>query len=183
MATVERLMTAEEFGRLPDDGRRYELVRGVLVEMNMPKPRHGQICGRIQVMVGSYCEQRKLGHVLCNDSGILVQRGPDTVRGADVCFYPFAKLPPGPLGTEYLALPPDVVFEVLSPDDRPVKVMRKMREYLAAGVLAVVIVDPDDRDVEIHRPGRDVEIVTYEDQLRVPEIDPDFAISVQSLLG
>lgn len=182
MATAERLITAEEFSRLPDDGRRYELVRGVLVEMNMPKPRHGQVCGRVQAYVFNFCNDR-LGHVLSNDSGILTERDPDTVRGADVCFYPYSKLPPGPLGTDYLPFPPDVVFEVLSPDDRPVKVMRKTREYLAAGVLAVVIIDPDDRAIEIHRANGQVEIVGMNDALKLPEIDPDFSLSAQRLLG
>ena len=54
MATAEKLITAEEFSRRPDDGRRYELVRGVLVEMNMPKPRHGQVCGKVQMFVGNF---------------------------------------------------------------------------------------------------------------------------------
>jgi Uma2 family endonuclease len=180
MATVDRLMTAEEFGRLPDDGRRYELVRGVLVEMNMPKPRHGQVCGKVQAYVFNFCNER-LGHVLSNDSGILTSRDPDTVRGADVCYYSYSKLPPGPLGTEYLSIPPDVVFEVLSPDDRPVRVMRKTREYLAAGVLAVVILDPEDREIEVHRQGGQVETLGITDALNIPEIAADFSISILSL--
>lgn len=182
MATAEQLLTAEEFGRLPDDGRRYELVRGVLVEMNMRKPRHGQVCGKVQIIVGTFCEQYNLGHVLCNDTGILTERDPDTVRGADVSFYPFSRLPPGPLPTDYLPVPPNVVFEVLSPDDRPVRIMRKTREYLAAGVLAVVLLDPDDRVIEVPR-ATGVETVLAEQQLKLPEIDPEFAVSAQRLFG
>lgn len=183
MAIVEKLLTAEEFGRLPDDGHRYELVRGVLVELNMPKPRHGQVCGRLQAYIFNFCDERKLGHVLCNDCGVLTQRNPDTVRGADICFYSYSQLAPGPLGTDYLPFPPDVVFEVLSPDDRPVKVMRKTREYLAVGVKAVVIVDPDDRDVEVHRPDGSVEVVRLDGNLVVPEIAADCSVSVERLFG
>jgi Uma2 family endonuclease len=182
MATADHLLTAEEFAHLPDDGRRYELVRGVLVEMNMPKPRHGQVCGRVQAYVFMFCDGR-LGHVLSNDSGVVTERAPDTVRGADVCFYSYAKVPRGPLGNDYLDVAPDVVFEVLSPDDRALRVMRKTREYLEAGVMAVVIIDPQHEEVEIHRLGRPVEEVPIDGDIRVPEIAADFSLSVRILLA
>jgi Uma2 family endonuclease len=182
MATVDQLMTAEEFAKLPDDGRRYELVRGVLVEMNMPKPRHGQVCGRVQAYVFMFCDGR-LGHVLSNDSGVITERNPDTVRGADICYYPYAKVAPGPLGNDYLDVPPDVVFEVLSPDDRPMRVMRKTREYLDAGVLAVVVIDPRDQEIEIHRSNQPVEEVPLAGELKVPEIAADFSLNVRMLFA
>jgi Uma2 family endonuclease len=182
MSILNHLLTAEEFSRLPDDGRRYELVRGVLVEMNMPKPRHGQVCGRVQAYVFMFCDGR-LGHVLSNDSGVVTERDPDTVRGADVCYYPYAKVPAGPLGNEYLEVAPDVVFEILSPDDRPMRVMRKTREYLDAGVLAVVVIDPRDEEIEIHRPHQPVEQVPPDGELKVPEIAADFALNVRRLLA
>lgn len=180
MATVEKLITAEEFGRMPDNGHRYELVRGVLVETNMPKPRHGQVCGRVQRFVANFCDD-SIGHVLSNDSGVITEHDPDTVRGADICFYPYSKVPKGPLGNEYLKIPPDVVFEVLSHDDRPGRVMRKTREYLNAGVLAVVIIDPTDEAVDVHRADGSVDSVPLDGVLKVPEISPDFALSVRSL--
>jgi hypothetical protein len=48
-----------------------------------------------------FCDGR-LGHVLSNDSGVVTERDPDTVRDADVCYYPYTKVPPGPLGNDYL---------------------------------------------------------------------------------
>jgi Uma2 family endonuclease len=182
MSTVEKPITAEEFARLPDDGRRYELVRGALFEMNMPKPRHGQVCGRVQAYVFMFCDGR-LGHVLSNDSGVVTERDPDTVRGADVCYYSYAKVPAGPLPNDYLDVAPDVVFEVLSPDDRPMRVMRKTREYLDAGVLAVVVIDPLDEEIEIHRPNQPVEEFSIDGDLRVPEIAADFSLNVRMLLA
>jgi Uma2 family endonuclease len=182
MATVEKLMTAEEFACLPNNGRRYELVRGVLVEMNMPQPRHGQVCGRIQRLVANYCDER-IGHVLSNDSGVITERNPDTIRGADVCYYPYAKVPAGPIAPGYLDVVPDVVFEVLSPDDRTMRVLRKTREYLDAGVLAVVVVDPIEEEIQIHRPNAPVEDVPVDGDLKIPEIDAGFSISVRRIFA
>jgi Uma2 family endonuclease len=48
---------------------------------------------------------------------------------------------------------PDVVFEVLSPEDRPGEVRTKIAEYLVRGVELVVVVDPADKTVIVHRSG------------------------------
>jgi Uma2 family endonuclease len=123
MATVTQAsqlpMTAEEFSRRPDPGYPEELVRGRIEKVSpVPRARHGQVCGKVVRILGIHAEQNDLGHVLCNDSGVITERGPDTVRGADIAFYSYAKLPKGPLPSTYLDVPPDLIIEVLSPDDR-----------------------------------------------------------------
>jgi Uma2 family endonuclease len=79
---VERLMTAEEFAARPADGRRTELVLGREVEVPSPGFRHGVVCGRLARRLGNSVEDRDLGWVLSNDSGVVTCRGPDAVRGA-----------------------------------------------------------------------------------------------------
>src|SRR5271155_2912612 len=91
------LLTAEEFAERPDPGYPEELVRGRIVPMSMPKPRHGEICGNAVLILGSCAREHALGRVLSNDTGVITERGPDTVRGADVSFYSFARVPKGPL--------------------------------------------------------------------------------------
>src|SRR5690242_20415016 len=102
MATAEALLTAEEYALLPDNGQPTELVRGRIVPLSMPFPRHGQICGKISRIVGNFADQHDLGHVLSNDSGIITEHDPDTVRGADIAFYSYARVPRGPLPRGYL---------------------------------------------------------------------------------
>jgi hypothetical protein len=45
--------------------------------------------------------------VLSNDTGVVTERGPDTVRGADISFYSYARVPKGPLPDRYLGLADD----------------------------------------------------------------------------
>ena len=97
IASEVNLMSAEEFGALPTAARPMELVRGRIQKMNVPGPRHGQLCGRMVQILTNFADERQLGHVLCNDSGIVTERDPDTVRGIDVSFYSFSRLPKGPL--------------------------------------------------------------------------------------
>ena len=168
MSIIDRLVTAEEYALLPDRGRLTELVRGKVVEMNMPFPRHGQVCVKVAQLLANFSDQHSLGHVLSNDSGVITQRAPDTVRGADVAFYSYRKLPKGPLPTHYLDVVPDVVFQVRSPGDRWGELMTKVAEYLNAGVQTVCVVDPENETVHVQDAGRAPQTLTGSDELVLP---------------
>jgi Uma2 family endonuclease len=131
------LLTAEQFAKRPDPGYPEELVKGRVVPLPIPKPRHGEICANAIQMLGGHIESLELGR-LCNDTGVITERGPDTVRRADVSYYSFARVPKGPLPDRYLDIPPDLVVEVLSPSDRWPKVLAKVAEYLDAGTAYVL---------------------------------------------
>ena len=137
MSSVESLLTIEEYLTLPDDGIPNELVRGKIVPLVVQTPRHGQICAGIVYFIGRYLDDRALGHLVCNNSAIVTERNPDTVRGADVAFYSYRRVPRGPLPEKYLDVAPELVFEVRSPTDRWSAILAKVAEYLEAGVSVV----------------------------------------------
>ena len=101
MATVEALMTAEEFGQRPDSGSPEELVQGKVIDLAPPDRRHGYVCGQAYFLLRLFVEAHDLGRVMSNDSGVITERGPDTVRGADVAYYSYDRLPRGPLPKGY----------------------------------------------------------------------------------
>ncbi len=173
------LSTAEEFGRRPDPGYPEELVRGRIVRMPPPGSRHGKVCDYTAYQLGRYLEDHDLGHVLTNDSGVITERGPDTVRGADVCVYRYERVPKGPLPTGYLDVTPDLVFEVLSPDDRWRKALAKVAEYLEAGVQVVVVLDPERRKLHLFEGDEPTRILTDEDELMLPNVLGDFRVPVR----
>jgi Uma2 family endonuclease len=182
MATIAaQRLTAEQFGMRPDPGHPEELVRGTIVAMPPPKPRHGQICGEVYFVVRQAAAEHNLGHVVCNDSGVITERDPDTVRGADIAFYSYARVPRGPLPDGYLPVPPDVVFEVRSPSDRDPEVLEEVAEYLNAGVGAVVVLDPEARSAHVHIAGRDVVVLGPGDELALPEWLGPFRVVVGRL--
>ena len=74
--TTPAMLTAEEFARRPDPGYPEELVRGRIVPMPMPKPRHGEICGKAVRILGNWVDDHDLGRVLSNDTGVITERGP-----------------------------------------------------------------------------------------------------------
>jgi Uma2 family endonuclease len=179
MATAEVLLTAEEYRLLPDNGRPMELIRGRIVPMNMPAPRHGEICARTVYLVQSYLEKDDLGRVVSNDSEVVTERDPDTVRGADVAFYSYDQVPRGPLPEGYLGLPPKLVFEVRSPTDRWHEVLAKVVEFLKAGVLVVCVLDPTTQTAHVFYPDQPTKVYTADEDLVLPEVLGEFRVPVR----
>jgi Uma2 family endonuclease len=179
--TAKRLLTAEEYGHLPDDGRKTELIRGEVVEVNMPYPRHGQICFKIARILGNFVEEHHLGHVVTNDSGVITERNPDSVRGADVAYYSFARVPPGPMPRgQYLTVVPELVFEVRSQTDRWRAVVTTVDEYLTAGVDVVCVADDPTEQVRMF-DDNGIHPLNRDDVLEFPQILPGFSVPVRRL--
>jgi Uma2 family endonuclease len=177
--TAAALLTAEEYAELPDDGRPTELVRGVVVPMNMPKPRHGEICVRTILLVQAYLDDYPIGRLVSNDSGIITERDPDSVRGADVAFYSYARTPPGPLSPDYLPVPPELVFEVRSTGDRWKKILVKVSEYLEAGVTLVGVLDQQTETAHVYHADLPPREVKGDEELTLAEVFADFRVPVR----
>jgi Uma2 family endonuclease len=178
-AVAEARLTAEEYARLPDHGVRTELVRGRVIEMNVPAPRHGEICGNVAILIGPYVRRQELGRIVTNDSGVITERGPDTVRGADLSYYSYQRVPKGPLPPGYLPVVPELVFEVRSPTDRWVKVMSKAYEYLNAGVSVVCVLDQMSETVVVCQADELPRTLEGDDELHLPEVLGEFRVAVR----
>lgn len=184
MSTVQQpLITAEEFARMPDpaDGSRLELVRGEIVEMPPPKGKHGIVCSRINRFLGNFVEPNKLGWVTSNDTGVVLEKEPDTVRGPDVAFWNIARQPQQPEG--YFLIPPDLAVEVQSPDDRRKDLRAKIKEYLFYSVPLIWLVDPETRTVTVYRGSMRGTELDESDVLDGGDVLPGFACTVADLFG
>jgi len=178
MATAEVLMTAEEFGQRPDPGYPEELVQGRIVAMPPADRRHGRTCLKAGRIFDTYAEEHDLGRVMSNDSGIITERDPDTVRGADVAYYSYARLPKSPLPAGYGPEVPELVVEVRSSGDSWREIVRKVSEYLMAGVLKVIVLDPGSRKAHVYSVDDEPTIPGPEDELTLPDLLPGFRVAV-----
>jgi Uma2 family endonuclease len=172
-----KLITAEEFGRMPDpaDGSKQELVKGVVVKMPPPKARHGLTQTLIASLLLAFVRPRRLGWV-ATESGTVLENDPDTVRGPDVAFYSITRVPTPP--EDYFEIPPDLVVEVLSPDDRRGAVRAKVREYVAAGVRLVWVVDPETQTVLEYRGSLRGTEYDEADTITAADVLPEFTCRV-----
>ncbi len=183
--TNPALMTAEEFGRRPDPGYPEELVRGRIVPMPQPNRRHGQVCYKAGRIFGNFAEEHDLGHVLSNDAGVITEREPDTVRGADVAFYSYKRLPKGPLAPNYgpEGARGKMVVDVVSPSDRWPKVLAKVAEYLEAGVTVVVVLDEPPPSARVFGADGTMRELGPDDELTVPDLLPGFSVAIRSFFA
>lgn len=176
-----QLMTAEEFAdfcsRPENDNKWLELVRGEVIELPPPMKRHGYVSGNTVRILGNYTFQRKKGYVTSNDSGVILERDPDTVRGPDVAYYEdastFDELHP-----KYGEVPPRLAVEILSPNDRADRVMRKVTDYLRNGVELVWVADPEARTVTVYTPDNGPRVFGEKDELTGEKVLPGFRCQV-----
>lgn len=151
-----------------------ELVRGQVVESPLPYFRYGEVCTNILLALAKGDRIDEHGHLLAR-SGVVTQRNPDTVRGADVSFYSFARVPPGRMPWGYLPVVPDLVVEVRDPATS----RDRVTEYLSAGVTTVVIADDAKGSVLLHGDRGITLHLTNDDELHLPDLLGDLRVPVR----
>ena len=179
--TARELLTADDLLRLYSEGVRGELIRGALSE-TMPTGReHGQIAANLTILLGTFVKPKKLGILTTSDSGVWLERDPDTVREPDVAFFSAEKVPPDERVTGYAEVAPDLVVEIVSPTDRLVAVNDKALMWLRYGVRLVWVVRPEERLVDVHRDGHPA--VTLDESAALDGLDvlPGFACPVREV--
>jgi len=127
----------------------------------------------------SFVVGRKLGWVMGGEVGIYTRRDPDRVRGADIVFVSKERLPE-PRG-KFLEVAPELVVEVMSPNDRWQDVREKMEEYFSISVQWVWVVEPANRAVLVFRSPTEMEKFGEGDTLRGEGVLEGFSLPVASL--
>lgn len=173
-------LTADELLHLAIPGKSLELLRGVLVVKEPPGFLHGAVAARLANLITNHANERSLGMVLAAETGFQLASDPDTVRAPDVAFLRSERVPQ-PLPRGYAALAPDLVVEVLSPNDRPGEVLAKVGDWLSAGARLVWVVDPVARRVRVYRAdGSDAHLGEH-DAFDGEDVLPGFRCQVTSL--
>lgn len=143
-ATLEDVVRAND-----QDGQLCELIDGTLVE-KATGWQESLLAGVLLQWLRNYLDQHRLGVATGADG--FTRLFNDTVRGPDVAFVSWDRLPDGRLPTVPIPdLVPNFVIEVLSVGNTYGEMSRKRREYFHAGVQLLWIVDPRERNVTIYR--------------------------------
>ncbi len=165
MKVAQRRLTYTELRHFPDDGRRYELIEGVLYENGeevpperyppaseapmtpAPSEKHQRLSSKLFVSLYLYVEAKGLGRVYY--APLDVALSDRTTLQPDIVFVSSSRL--GIIGPEYLIGPPDLVVEILSPFRAKYDRITKSETYARHGVAEYWILDPIAETVEIFR--------------------------------
>jgi Uma2 family endonuclease len=177
-------------------GKRYEYVDGRAVPMGPEmaadegevtvgptKLVHGIIVGRIASIIEQFVYERKLGVVLGAETGFLMQKDPPELRAADVAFVSRERLQAVDDLGDWLPFPPDLAVEVIPEWDKAAEMRRRARRYVTSGTRLLWFVYPQDREVEVYRPGQPVQTLGPDDTLDGGDVLPGFSVAVTEVFA
>jgi len=176
-----RTMTVDDFlawCEAPEqEGGRYELVRGEVIDMPPAGDQHGTLCSWISHLLWVFVMTRGKGRVNSNDTGLVIRRRADTVRGADIMLFDESTSLQD-ISQLHVTTTPSLIVEIYSPSDRPGRLSRRIADYHSHGVPLVWVVYPEDHVVDVHRVGHSVEARIIGDTLTGADVLPDLSVDV-----
>jgi Uma2 family endonuclease len=179
--TKTPLITGEELLAMGDIGP-CELVDGRIVPMSLTGGVQGFIEARLASALYHFVHEHNFGWVMTGEVGIYTRRQPDRVRGADVVFLSKERWPDRP-PKGFLEVAPDLVVEIMSPNDRWQDVRQKLAEYFAIGVRWVWIVEPENRTVLVFCSATDLQQYSMNDMMVGEGILEGFTLTVATLFA
>lgn len=180
MSVIPRPATPNDLLSLPD-GQGFELVNGELVEKNV-----SVLSARVEMIVlrrlDDFCTAHKAGPVFPGTLGIrCFPDDPTRVRKPDAFFVKLERFKESYWQDGFLTIHPDLAAELVSPNDLASDVAEKIEEYLAAGVSLVWVIDPEVKNVVIHRADGSVAKLHIGDELTGENVLPGFRCKVSEL--
>jgi Uma2 family endonuclease len=177
-------ITAEQFWQLCANGKPRELVRGEVLEKIPVGTWHAitasLISHRLRQFLDSLSE--RVGVVAVELGIILRYADEESVRAPDIAFIRKEKLP-HPLPEGYAEFVPDLVVEIVLPNDTYTEVRDKVDELLLAGVQVVWVVDPQRRKVEVYQQDSPMQTLQEGDTLTCEAFLPGFALPVSEIFA
>lgn len=174
-----KLITGEELAAMGDIGPS-ELVKGE-IKYHMPTGHpHGYFESLIAFFLTMFARDHKLGRVLTGEVGIYTGRNPDTVRAADVIYISHKRFRQV-RSASYLDVAPELVVEVMSPDNTWSEVQKKLAEYFAIGVVMVWVVDPQLEQIHVYRSPAQMKLLRKDDMLTGDDVLPGFEVALSEI--
>jgi Uma2 family endonuclease len=162
------LMTVDQYLHTAFEEADCDYVDGEVIERNVGELPHATVQLELAVRL------KALPYGLQVRPEIRIQVSPTRFRVADIAVWR-----PGPIGTRIPTVPPFLVVEILSPEDRMVRMQPKIQDYLAHGVESVVVIDPEERRALRYSPAQPGGVLVDE----IHTDDPAIHISLTELLS
>jgi len=174
-------VTADELLAMPEDGFRYELVKGELRQSPLAGAEHGAICVNVILKLGRHIKAHGYGLGFGAGTGFKLASEPDTVRAPDMAFVRRERIPARGIPETFWPGAPDLAVEVIGPEDTYEEVEEKIEDWLTAGGRAVWVLNPKRRSVSVHRSATDVTRLSEADELDGGDVVPGFRCKVSEI--
>ena len=178
---TDNLWTAEDLLDFQNLPWQHELVQGVLYRMPPTGDEHGYVTGNFFGWLFQHVKTNQLGELFAAETGYVVQTNPDSVIAPDCSFISKNRWSTDQLTGKYLRTAPDLVAEIVSPNDRPREVQEKVERWLQFGVRAVVVIDPKSQTVTVHQSLDQKTIYEFDNTIDLNFVVPGFSLPMRQL--
>jgi Uma2 family endonuclease len=156
-------------------------MRGEVRAMTPASAAHGAVAAAIFRALDRFVEDHQLGMCFTDNTGFALPGVENTVRSPDAAFVRADRLPAAGIGLGWMALAPDLVVEILSPNESLSEVEEKLRDYRAAGTALARVIDPLARTVSIRSAGAVDRTLSNDDILDGGSVLPGLTIPIRRL--
>ncbi len=180
MSTLTRAenLTEEQLLSLPHIGKA-EMIDGRLI-VAPAGFEHGGVSMRLGSKLFNHVDAHRLGMVFDSSTGFWMRSG--DLLSPDVAFVAAARLKGMKrLPRKFFQGSPDLLAEVLSPNDKPDEIERKMVEYFASDTKLAWLVDPVSRTVTLYHDARPGRVLSGNDVLGGEDVVPGFTLALEHL--
>lgn len=163
--------------------RRFEInAQGKLIIMSPTGSESGKLNGDLFGQVWYWNRQSKSGIVFDSSTGFKLSNS--AIRSPDVSWIAIKRWNSlsDKLKRGFAPIDPDFVIELLSPCDELSITQSKMQEYLSCGVKLGWLINPDSKEVEIYRLGKEKEMLKNPSSLSGEEILPGLTVDLRDIL-
>ena len=179
MKTLTQI-SADEFLLIAPKLGPCELVKGEIVPMVPGGFDHSNTSGNIFSLIRGWARKTKLGVVVTNEAGLVLEENPDTVRGGDVVYISYGRLSGDRRWKGFLKQIPELVVEVLSEDSTWNDIEKKIAEYHDFGVDMVWVADPHTLAVKLYPRKGKPRVLQTSDEITGGKLLPGFRCKVAS---
>lgn len=194
----ERTYTVEDLWELSqlaeNEGKRFDLIEGVLYEMSPAGWKHGGLTQRLATKISNFSDASGLGEVYAAETGFILHKNPDpngkdTVVGPDIAFIAAARIPAELPETGYVPFAPDFAVEVVSPGNTAEEMDAEIEAYMRYGTRLLWVMYPKAKKVFVCRPNPDDpntftgRHVGIDEMLDGGEVLPGFKVAVREIFG
>jgi Uma2 family endonuclease len=185
MNTTERRrkgrLSLADYYSLPDPEERLSIVRGMVVREPRAAYPHAVLHTAIASRIGGHVSAHALGQVL-TECGFVLREDPPTVLGPDIAFVARGRAPADPARVVHPHFAPDLVIEIISPNERAADVHERLLEFLDAGTRLMWLVYPRRRSVVVYGADRTAHVLNGDEVVDGGDVLPGFRVTVAQLL-
>ena len=180
--TRSRMLTLEEFLKLPETEPASEYIDGQVIQKPMPQGKHSRIQGEFVSAINVVVKPQKIAcafpELRCTFGGR------STVP--DIAVFAWDRIPGDENGevANTFSLAPDWTIEILSPAQSQTKVTKNILHCLKHGTQSGWLIDPDEKTVFIYRPKQEIQVFDEpEVLLPMPSFVSELNITVKDLFA